>query len=157
MDQVKIDTLANYPQCVSQVVDWLYKEWGDNNFKYWNSWIRNSINNEGIPQTFIIFVNNELAGTYSLWRCDLQSRQDLFPWFGGLYVNPKFRGKIFNGEKLGVLMQHDAINRVRTLGYKMIYLFTEKNTKYYNDNGWTSIGTTFDEKDNQVSLCKYDL
>ena len=157
MDQVKIENLANYSQYVSQVVDWLYEEWGDNNYKYWDSWVRNSIYNEDIPQTFIVLVNNELAGTYSLWRCDLQSRQDLFPWFGGLYVNPKFRGNIFNGEKLGVIMQRDAINRARSLGYKTIYLFTEKNPKYYNNNGWTSIGTTVDEKDNQVSLCKYDL
>lgn len=157
MKNIRIENLADYPEYIEEVINWIYNEWGNNNIKYWSSWIRNSINKKGIPQTFIVLVDDELAGTYSLWRCDLQSRQDLFPWFGGLYVNEKYRGKEYNDSKLGVLMQKHAIEQLRRLGFEEVYLFTEKNTKYYNDNGWINIGMTVDENDNKVYLCEYKL
>ena len=53
--------------------------------------------------TFIALVNGELAGTISLWNCDMPSRQNLSPWLGGLYVNQKFRGKTYNNEYVGVI------------------------------------------------------
>lgn len=154
---IRIENLANHMKYMTTIVDWLHSEWGNNNYKYWDSWVRSSLSLTDVPCTFIVLVEGELAGTYSLWRCDLQSCQDLFPWFGGLYVSEQFRGKTFNGQKLGVIMQQHAIQMLRHLNYSEVYLFTEKSPAYYNRNGWETLYQTFDELDNVVTVCKYSI
>lgn len=150
-----IENLCDYPEHIETVVNWLYSEWGNNNYSFWDSWVRSSIRKDRVPMTFVLLVNNTVAGTYSLWNCDIQSRQDLSPWFGGLYVDRAFRGKEFNGQKLGVMMQRHAIAKAAELGIEKLYLFTEKSPKYYIENGWVYVGTAYDEKDNIVNLCEY--
>lgn len=152
---IRIENLRNYPQYINTVVEWIYSEWGNNNRKYWDSWIRSSLSADEIPQTYIVFVDDNIAGTYSLWRCDLQSRQDLYPWFGGLYVNLDYRGKEVDGKKLGVWMQYHALQRVKELGYDRLYLFTEKDPQYYVTNGWKVLSLIPDENDKDVTLCEY--
>lgn len=154
---VIIKNLKEDPMYIDTVINWLYSEWGNNNHKYWQSWIERSLFSDKIPQTYLLFVDGEIAGTYSLWRCDLQSRQDLFPWFGGLYIDPCFRGKKFNDIKLGVLLQNHAIQQLKKLGFKKAYLYTEKDPKYYISNGWQKFGVAPDEKDNIVTLCAYNI
>ena len=39
-----------------------------------------------------------LLGTVGLWRCDLISRQDLYPWMAALYVAPEARGRGAGGK-----------------------------------------------------------
>jgi GNAT superfamily N-acetyltransferase len=56
---------------------------------------------EALPLTFIA-VEGETLGTVGLWRCDLISRQDLFPWMAALYVAPHARGRGIAGK----LQQH---------------------------------------------------
>ena len=153
--KIIIDNLKNHPQYIEKVTKWLYSEWGNNNYNYWKSWVANSLSIHDVPQTYIVFIDDTIAGTYSLWRCDLQSRQDLYPWFGGLYVDNSFRGKYFEGQKLGVILQQDAIQRIKALGYNKIYLFTEKNPQYYISNGWKKYDFAYDENDNQVVICEH--
>lgn len=155
--KVCIENLRDYPQYIDTVVGWVYSEWGNNNRRYWNSWIRSSLSEREIPKTYIVFVDNDIAGTYSLWRCDLQSRQDLYPWFGGLYVSPKYRGKEIEGMKLGVRMQAHALKQIKELGYDKVYLFTEKNPKYYLNNGWKVLSLIPNENDVDVILCEYSF
>ena len=155
--KITIENLANCPQHIDTVVEWLYSEWGDNNFAFWDSWVKSSLQKSSVPQTFVIFVDDNLAGTYSLWRCDLQSRQDLFPWFGGLYVSCDFRGQYFDGKKLGSVMLEHATEQLKSLGHNEAFLFTEKSPRYYIRNGWTFIGEVPDEKGNTVSLCRIEL
>ena len=103
MYDIVIEELRKKPQYISVIVEWLYKEWGNHNRNYWSSWVQHSMQENDIPKTYILFVDGQPAGTYSLWRCDIQSRQDLFPWFGGLYVDTAYRGQIYNEGKLGVV------------------------------------------------------
>lgn len=154
---ITIENLYDYPEYIDTVVNWLYSEWGDNNYSFWNSWVRSSVHKNGVPMTFILFVDDTIAGTYSLWNCDIQSRQDLSPWFGGLFVDLPFRGKDFNGKRLGAIMQKHAFKQAVDLGIESLYLFTEKSPKYYIENGWEYIGNAFDEHDQCVSLCKYKV
>lgn len=155
--KIRIENLRDYPQYINTVVGWIYSEWGNNNRRYWDSWIRSSLSEKEIPKTYIVFVDNNIVGTYSLWRCDLQSRQDLYPWFGGLYVSPEYRGKEIEGIKLGVRMQSHALKQVKELGYDKVYLFTEKNPKYYVANGWKVLSLIPDENDEDVTLCEYSF
>ena len=153
--KIEISNLQNFPQHIDTVVNWLYSEWGNNNYAFWRSWVINSLNAKNandIPQTYIMFANSEVVGTYSLWRCDLQSRQDLFPWFGGLYVKTSWRGR-----NLSFLLFDHAKNVLVSMGYKVAYCFTEKEPKLYQSWGWQVIGQAPNENDMLVTLCKYPL
>jgi hypothetical protein len=41
--------------------------------------VQHSQTAEALPLTFIAVEGEQLLGTIGLWRCDLISRQDLFP------------------------------------------------------------------------------
>lgn len=150
--KTRIAKLCDFPQHIDTVVDWLYSEWGNNNYSFWKSWVVSSLTANEIPQTYILFVNDEVVGTYSLWRCDLQSRQDLFPWFGGLYVKTSWRGK-----KLSSILFEHAKEMLVSMGYKEVYCFTEKEPRLYRMLGWKVIGQAPDEHDKYVNLCKFTL
>ena len=47
---------------------------------------------EGVPSTYVVLKDEQYVGTFSFWNCDLQSRQDLSLWLGGIVVVPFFRG-----------------------------------------------------------------
>lgn len=157
MSIISVSELRLYPEYIETVSNWLYSEWGNNNKNFWCSWIKSSMQKNNIPKTYIITVDKKVAGTYSLWRCDLQSRQDLYPWFGGLYVSNGFRGKKFNNHKLGEIMQKHAFSELKKMGYDCAYLFTEKEGKYYERNGWEYQCDIPDENDNMVKLYKIEL
>lgn len=155
--EIRIENLNMHPEYVGTVIDWIYSEWGCGNYKYWSSWIRSSLSEKDIPKTFIVLVDGRIAGTYSLWRCDLQSRQDLFPWFGGLYVHQDFRGKLYDGKKIGERLLSHARNELKELGYENAYLFTAKNPQYYVKNGWIVIDHIPNYYDEMVTLCKLTI
>lgn len=157
MEKIEIVELRDHLEHCNTVIEWLYSEWGNNNRSFWTSWVNSSLNELDIPKTYLIKVNGVLAGTYSLWRCDLQSCQDLYPWFGGLYVSNMFRGKIFNGKKLGEYMLEHAAKELKSMKYHVAYLFTEKSPEYYIRNGWKFSHMAPDENDCLVSICKLSL
>lgn len=114
---------------------------------FWNEWskkhgdtidgviyrTKHCLNESDIPQTYIALYNNELIGMVSLWRNDLCSRQDLYPWMAGLYVKEDYRK---NG--IGTLLQNKAIEITKKLGYTKLYLITEHDN-YYERNNWKYI------------------
>lgn len=155
---IQIVPLQKVKPYKDQVIKWLFNEWGNNNPQYWKSWIESSLSTDGIPITYVAVDNDVLIGTISIWRCDLQARQDLFPWIGGLFVDPQFRGKEYGGYKLGVLLQDYCICQLKKWGFREVFLFAEPELfEYYSRNNWEKIGSSFDEKDNDVDVFRYQL
>ena len=152
---MEIVNLATKMSYFNDVVDWLYDEWGThgekNNRVYWESWVKSSLSTQDVPQTYVAIESGELVATFSLWRCDLQSRQDLFPWFGGLYIDKRHRNKGY-----GKAMQMKALEILRELGYDQVYLFADFSG-YYESTGWTFLGMVPDEKGNMVRLYSHTV
>jgi len=146
-----IKNLVENKKYFDEVLNLIYKEWGNNNFEFWQSWIRSSMMENEIPMTFIVFCDDEFVGTFSLWRCDLQSRQDLFPWLGGIVVKENWRGK-----GIGLFIQKQAKDILKNLGFSKAYLFTEI-TGYYEKADWQYIGNAHNESNNIVNLYKITL
>jgi len=157
MNAIEIIKLKQRPEFTDQIIKFLFSEWGDKNFNFWSSWVRSSMSDQIVPGTYIALVHGQLAGTYSLWCCDLQSRQDLTPWFGGLYVHKDYRGQEYHGEKLGTTMLNHAINELRKTTYQKAYLFTDKKGNYYDRHGWEFMELIPNEKDEMVGLYSYSL
>lgn len=139
-------------KAICKVANWLWEEWGTSkNKKFWYSWVSSSARNDDIPQTFICIINEQIVGTVSLWRCDLQSRQDLFPWLGGLYIDEKYRNQGIAKQ----LIEH-VCKVASNLGYTELFLFTSLEN-FYEKLDWKYLTNIPDENDNMVKLYRKEL
>jgi predicted N-acetyltransferase YhbS len=98
---VKIQPLYAAPQHAEQVIDWLWQAFGDGLSRdFFASVVTYSQTPGALPLTFIATEGEQLLGTVGLWRCDLITRQDLYPWLAALYVDEAARGQGLAGKFL---------------------------------------------------------
>ncbi len=95
--------------------------------------------------------SEQLLGTVSLWRNDLQSRQDLTPWLGGLYVVPAFRGR-----GVARALQQYVLRRAAAMSIPRIYLMTE-HIDFYERMGWIFMETSPHETGVDVRIYSHDI
>ncbi|SET64845.1 Acetyltransferase (GNAT) domain-containing protein [Natronincola peptidivorans] len=146
---IEIKHLKDCREHIDLVIDWLWKEWGnDKNYGNYQSIVEHSLNKDNLPQTFIAFIDGEPVGTVGLWRCDLISRQDLYPWLACLFVLPKYRGR-----GIGIELQNFLIQYAESLGYKELFLYTVLNG-YYEKIGWEYMGDGFTPKGEKERIYK---
>lgn len=148
-----IQPLYAAPQHASKVTEWLWQAFGGDALPqaFFASIVEHSQTAGALPVTFIAVENETLLGTVGLWRCDLISRQDLYPWMAALYVAPEARGKGLAGK----LQQH-VIEYARTLGYCELFLYSTCRD-FYERYGWQYIGEGLDYPATAVSLYRYNL
>ena len=148
---IKTVNLANAPQFFDKVFESIYGEWGEGNPNFWKSWIKSSVREKGVPSTYAVLSDNQYVGTFSFWNCDLQSRQDLKPWVGGIVVESSFRG-----QGIGLYIQTEVKRVLKEEGIKEAFLFTELNG-FYEKTGWVFLEEIFDEKDrgrSRITFCE---
>ncbi|KTD53472.1 GNAT family acetyltransferase [Legionella santicrucis] len=98
--------------------------------------LKNHLNMEQLPLTFVAFHQNQPVGMCSL-RINDGIRPDLTPWLGSLVVSPHY-------QKQGIAQM--LIDRTKEkallMGYKTLYLFAFDSTipDYYHRLGWNKIG-----------------
>lgn len=152
---MELFNLANKQEYLNLVVDWLFDEWGKKqhhyNKSFWDSWVRSSLSIYDVPQTYIVIDNSILVGTFSLWRCDVQSRQDLFPWLGGVIVSKDRRN-----EGIGTFMINEAVTIAKNLGYSKLYISTQLSN-FYDKLGWEFLCNVPDENGQVLRLYQFDL
>lgn len=148
-----IQPLYAAPQHASKVTEWLWQAFGGDTLPqaFFASIVEHSQMPDALPITFIAVEDGKLLATVGLWRCDLISRQDLYPWMAALYVAPEARGKGLAGK----LQQH-VIEYARTLGYCELFLYSACRD-FYERFGWQYIGEGLDYPATAVSLYRYDL
>lgn len=114
-----IHPLYAAPQHASCVTEWLWRAFGADALPraFFASIVEHSQTPGALPITFVAVEGERLLGTVGLWRCDLISRQDLYPWMAALYVAPEARGQGLAGK----LQQH-VIGYARAQGYTELSL-----------------------------------
>ncbi|WP_318366588.1 GNAT family N-acetyltransferase [Enterobacter sp.] len=149
---MKIIPLYEAPQFADTVTDWLWQAFGDSLPRdFFASIIAHSQRPGALPLTFIALDGEKLLGTVGLWRCDLISRQDLWPWLAALYVDEAARGQGLAG-----LLQKQVIEYAREQGYAQLHLYSACRD-FYERYGWHYIGDGLDYPDTTVHLYRYDL
>lgn len=149
---MKILPLYAMPQYAEQVTDWIWQAFGTSDSRDFFASIVATSQREGqLPLTFVAVEGEKLVGTVGLWRCDLISRQDLYPWLAALYIDENQRGR-----GLGAKLQQHVIEHARALGYPQLYLYSACKD-YYERFGWEYIGDGLDYPDKVVHLYKYVL
>jgi len=130
MDEIKIFNLYDKQEYIEIVSTWIWQEFEHVELENIIYRTQHSICNSDIPQMFIALKGNVPIAVVSLWRTELKSRQDLYPWLATLYVMEKYRG---NG--VAKKMQQHVLQVAKQLGYQKIYLTTTLEN-YYEKSGW---------------------
>lgn len=147
-----IQPLYQAPHHAEQVTEWLWQAFGQGLSRaFFASVIAHSQQPDALPLTFIATEGETLLGTVGLWRCDLISRQDLFPWLAALYIDEPQRGR-----GLGQALQQHVIQYARQQGYASLHLYAAFRD-YYERFGWQHIGEGIDCPDTRVNLYRYTL
>lgn len=147
-----IEHLGDHIEHIDTVTNWLWREFGKaNNYDFFHSIIRHSLIKDKLPLTFIALRDNELVGTVGLWRSDLVSRQDLYPWLSALYVKEEFRG-----ENIGQELQRFLIGYCRKVGYHELFLYTDI-CSYYEKTGWIYIEDGIEYSGEHLRIYKMEM
>lgn len=149
---VKIEFLGNYIEYIETVTNFIWNEFGnEDNYKFFESIVNNSLNKGKLPITFVALKDDEVVGTIGLWRADLLSRQDLFPWLSALYVKEEYRG-IGIGKKL----QNFLVEYARNQGFKELFLYTDING-YYEKMDWQYIKDGIEYSGDYIKIYRKEL
>jgi len=149
---VTIRPLYEVPQFAGQVIDWQWRAFGDGLPRaFFASIVEHSQREGELPLTFVATDGERLLGTVGLWRCDLISRQDLWPWLAALYVDEAARGQGLAGA-----LQQQVIDYARGQGYPQLYLWSACRD-FYERYGWQYIGDGLEYPDKTVHLYRYTL
>jgi GNAT superfamily N-acetyltransferase len=153
MTLIYIFDIRDKPELLKGAVDYIWNKWGsESNLNFYRDCIERSCETQSdVPRFYLAIEDNKIIGSYALLRSDLNSRQDLFPWFACLYVEPDYRGK-----NLGTQLQNHAINEVRQKGYEKLYLCTDM-TGYYERNNWRHIGKGYSIGDDETRIYEYQI
>ncbi|MBN1069477.1 GNAT family N-acetyltransferase [Clostridium botulinum] len=147
-----IEHLADHKEYLDNVIDWLWKEFGnEDNYAFWESIVKNSLIKNQLPLTFIALMDNKLVGTVGLWRSDLLSRQDLYPWLSALFVKEQYRSK-----NIGQELQRFLIDYCRKNGYEELFLYTDI-CNYYEKTGWQYLDDGIEYSGGSMKIYKKKL
>src|ERR1041385_4998794 len=95
MPEFQISYLIEYPQYIPKLAQWLFEEWsailGEKTLETRIGKLNAHMNRDQLPIAWIAHADGELLGTAALRVHDLEGREDLTPWLGGVYVGKQFR------------------------------------------------------------------
>lgn len=144
--------LYEVPEHAEQVTDWLWQAFGEGvPREFFSSVIAHSQKPGALPLTFVAVDNDRLLGTVGLWRCDLITRQDLYPWLAALYVDEAARGK-----GLASQLQDCVKDYAVHAGYSELHLWSACRD-FYERYGWHYIGDGLEYPNKTVHLYRYSL
>jgi len=136
MTGVRISYLVDYPEYIPQLAQWLFEEWGailsEKTLEARIKKLKAHMNRDQLPIAWVAHANGHLLGTAALRVHDLQGREELTPWLGGVLVGAQFRRHGI-GEALCATVENAAQSR----GIQTLYLFTLDKQAWYSRRGWT--------------------
>ncbi|WP_315078781.1 GNAT family N-acetyltransferase [uncultured Clostridium sp.] len=149
---LKIAYLADYKENTETIISWLWREFGnETNRDFFQSIIKHSCKKNSLPLTFIALLDGELVGTVGVWRSDLMSRQDLFPWLSALYVKENYRN-----QGIGQKLQNFVLTYCKNAGFSEIFLYTDIDN-YYEKFDWKHFEDGVEYSGDYVKIYKKEL
>ncbi len=145
---MRIVPLSSVPHHASQITDWLWQAFGAGTTReFYHSIVSSSLNGADLPVTFVALDKRDTPlGTIGFWRCDLISRQDLWPWAAALYVEPAARG-----QGVSEALQQHVVAFARERGHQQIWLWSTF-AGYYERFGWEFTGEALEFPDQRVRV-----
>ena len=140
MDKVIIKKITNPSKEILELTtNWMYNWWGiaeKYNYNDVLTYMTNSFNENKLPQTYLLYLNDIVIGMYQITYRDLFIRPDIYPWIANLYVDEKYRGKGY-GKILIESIKKQAMNNT---DFDKLYLYSSHNN-LYEKYGWKYVET----------------
>src|SRR5437763_15458318 len=122
MRGVQINYLIEHPEYISQLAQWLFEQWGsilgeetpETRIKK----LKTHMNRDKLPIAWVAHANGQVLGTAALRVHDLEGREDLTPWLGGVFVGSHFRR-----QGIGSALCTTVEDKPRSPAMRPLYLF----------------------------------
>lgn len=152
---MKILHLADVPEAIPVVAEWLFNEWGQhrkgNSLEKVRGRLELQLNKEKLPITIVTLLNKTPVGTASLRQSDgIENRptlNPLVPWLASVYVPEEHRKKGIASE----LIEHIS-NIATKRGSTKLYLRTEDKVGFYKNLSWSTLETLNTESGNTTIM-----
>ena len=136
MGEVQISCLIEHPEFIPQLAQWLFEEWGsilgERTPEARIKKLQAHMNRDKLPIAWVAHANDQLLGTAALRVHDLEGREDLTPWLGGVFVGSHFRRQGIGAALCAAVEEEARSRRIQTL-----YLFTLDKQEWYSRLGWS--------------------
>jgi predicted N-acetyltransferase YhbS len=137
VDRASIALLADHPALTPLVGGWHWDEWGaedpGGSDESWTQALQAQAGRGDVPSVWLAFLDGAAVGSVTLIESDMDTREDLSPWLGGLYVIPACRRR-----GVGRRLVRTCESAAATLGYPVLYLHTV-SPGYYAALGWVAV------------------
>lgn len=138
---MQISYLADRPELASQLILGLLEHWRyvfpDHTAADRAARFLAHQNYETLPIAWIAHEGNNALGTAALRTHDLESREDLSPWLGGVFVQPQYRGR-----GIATALCKTVEKKAASMDISRLYLFTHGEESLYERMGWEPQETT---------------
>jgi predicted N-acetyltransferase YhbS len=138
---MRISYLADRPDLGAQLIPGLLEHWAyafphqtaaDRAEKF-----KSHLNYNQLPIAWVAHEGDRALGTAALRKNDLEGREDLCPWLGGVYVERTHRGRGIASSLCRVVEA-----KAHALGVSRLYLFTHGQESLYERLGWATLERT---------------
>jgi len=132
---MRISYLKDRPDLAAQLIPGLIEHWRYvfplDTFESRAAKFRAHLNYDDLPIAWVAHDGGIALGTAALRATDLEGREDLGPWLGGVYTEPRFR-------RQGIASQlcRAVEAKAADLGIRKLYLFTHGRESLYASLGW---------------------
>lgn len=93
--------------------------------------LQKHVNKDTLPIGWVAHADGRVFGTAALRVHDLEGREDLTPWLGGVFVLPEHRRR-----GVATALCQAVEERAWSLGFEALYLFTPNQQSLYARLGW---------------------
>ena len=139
MRGVRISYLIDHPEYIPELAQWLFERWGpilgEKTLEVRIKKLKAHMNRDELPIAWVAHANGQVLGTAALRVHDLEEREDLTPWLGGVFVGSEFRRR-----GIGAALSATVEDAARSRGIQTLYLFTLDKRAWYSRLGWTVLG-----------------
>ena len=140
---ITIEYLAERPEFLERLAQLSWEEWQeiyqqrDQTLEHCMKNYQERMNTDRLPLTLVGLNDRQLVGMVSLKFHDMDTRPDLDPWLGGLFVLPEWRNR-----GVGTMLTYRATEEARKLNMPRLYLWTHSAERLYHKLGWQVVERT---------------
>lgn len=135
---VTIAYLADYPQHVPVIAEWVFQHWGRMYRMPSHAWqierLSERLNKDRLPLALVALAGDTPVGTASLKIREMTTHPHLEHWLGTVYVAENWRNR-----GIGAALVGHAESEARRLGIETLYLHTPDKESFYTSRGWVTI------------------
>lgn len=135
---LELKQLTNIDDCTLNIITtWMYNWWGNRDgysFEGVKCFMEHSLQKNKLPQTYGLFLDDNIIGMFQFTYEDLGVRPDIYPWLANVYIDEKYR-KMGYARKM--LESIKSIAQKNT-DFEELFLYT-KHVGLYEKFGWEFI------------------